>query len=236
MPTHFATRDLFFAFIGATILMIGCWFIAGPSLGLFLGGMALAAILAPPLGLLRHSWINRIAIVGCITDAVAAVWLVACIGGHVSFAQWIECYALLIAWTFFIASIAWLAASGPLRIHAVLASALATFLALAWIAAPIWLSPGGSSAAMQQVALVHPLITINGVIPQLGIWTEQPAMYRLTSLGQDVPYRFNSAWLVSAGYAIAATALSASSAVLNRRRGTLADPPTRSTPPPAPAE
>ena len=38
------------------------------------------------------------------------------------------------------------------------------------------------------LAPAHPLLAMNRILLDLGIWTQQPWMYRHTTLGQDVAY------------------------------------------------
>jgi hypothetical protein len=47
------------------------------------------------------------------------------------------------------------------------------------------------------------MMSINGILKDLGDWTEQPIAYYLTTLGQDVQYRMpTSAWPMIGMHAI----------------------------------
>lgn len=225
------SSDMLLIVLSSAVLLAGACFVVGPGLGLFFGGICLAAMLAPFVAVLHADFACRGMSVGAVCDGIALVWLVAVAGGDVSIVQWLTCYALLLACAFAFAGVAWLARS--LRLHAIVSSAIATIAALAWLAAPIWMSPHLSSAAMQRVIGLHPLIAINGVLAHLGIWTEQPLMYRLSNLGQDVAYRFPSAWLVAAIHAVIALLLTGASMAL-RRNHAPCDQPTKSPQRPAP--
>jgi hypothetical protein len=76
-----------------------------------------------------------------------------------------------------------------LRCSAVVSSAIATIAVLAWLSFPIWLSGALPGSQLKASVLLQPLFAINGVLPQLGIWTEQQVAYGLTNVGQDVPYQ-----------------------------------------------
>jgi hypothetical protein len=69
-----------------------------------------------------------------------------------------------------------------------LAAPLTTIVTLAWLAWPIWLSHWLTPRTVNLFAPVHPLLALNRVFIDLGIWTQAPLMYQLTALGQDVPY------------------------------------------------
>ena len=71
-----------------------------------------------------------------------------------------------------------------------LANAVGVAATLSWLTWPLWLT-----GAPQGAVNVHPLLALNGVLPGIGNWTELPIAYRLTTLGQDVPYTLpTSAW------------------------------------------
>lgn len=226
-----ASSDMLLILMTTAVLLAAASFVTGATLGMFFAGMILAAMLAPFAAMLRDDWPGRLMSAGGVCDGVALVWLVAVVGGHVSLLQWLSCYVLLVTFAFAAASVAWLFRA--IRLNAILSSSLATACALAWLSAPIWMSPNVSAAALQRMAGAHPLLAINGVIAHLGVWTEQPIMYRMSRLGQDVAYQFPNAWLVALAHAIIATVL-ISAALALRRSDAPCDPPTRSTPPPAP--
>jgi hypothetical protein len=223
--------DMLLIFLSTAVLLAAACFVVGPTLGLFFAGIILAAMLAPFIAMIHADWSSHGMSVGVACEGIALVWLVTVVGGSVSLWQWLSCYVLLLCFTFAVAGVAWLARS--LGLHANLASAFATITALAWLAAPIWMSANVSPSIMQRMTAAHPLIAINGVVAHLGIWTEQPMMYRLSSLGQDVAYQFPSAWLVAAIHAVIGLVLLGAAMAL-RRSHAPCDRQSRSTPLPAP--
>jgi hypothetical protein len=72
------------------------------------------------------------------------------------------------------------------------AAALSLCLACLWLTWPIWLSHALQTSPGQRITdnlvPVHPLLVINGVLPQLGVWSEHPIAYHLTNIGQDISY------------------------------------------------
>ena len=99
---------------------------------------------------------------------------------------------------------------GVLAVHGAWAVALAgvttrrtaaanMFLAIAWLAWPVWLGPQIVAWGVGVPAWAtawHPLFAANAaVVDRLGVWTERPLAYALTPLGQDLAYAFpDSPW------------------------------------------
>jgi hypothetical protein len=171
-------------FIGGIVIASICWLACGITLGLFIGGVALTAIVLPPLTVRdehpRHAFLAAASLV----DGIAIVWLVAALM-ELSLLQWLQGYIVLIAFAagLFGLTIALRRIVGPTG-----ASAITTFVALAWLAWPIWLSPIAGPRTVAILGPVHPLFALNKVLTDLGFWTQQPLMYDLTTLGQDVPH------------------------------------------------
>lgn len=185
-PTR-STFDTLLAFFVAAAGALICRLAAGPSLGLFIGGVLLAGILVPPLAVMRDEGKSRFFAVAAAIDGIGLVWLTAALQSQVRFFDWIWCFLVLAAFAFAVAGVAWIGTSAGF--HSIVASAIAMVVASAWLAWPIWYSPYPAGSGMADAAIrVHPLFAINGVLPQLGIWTEHALAYRLTNLGQDVPY------------------------------------------------
>ena len=166
-----------------------CYLAAGATLPLYVGGVALALVLTPPLVLAHEQRVDRLLAAASIADGVGVVWLVATFRSDVTIAQWLAAYVLLAACV--IAALG-LAAALARVFGELFASALATLLALAWLAWPIWLSGWVDRPsvvdAIAWLVPAHPLLALNGLLVHLGVWGELPLMYQLTSLGQDVPY------------------------------------------------
>lgn len=171
-------------------MTIGCYFAAGDGLGLYLGGIALAMVLTPPLVLAQRERMDRLVAAASVIDGVGVVWLVAMLRSDVTFTQWLAAYVLLAACVIGVAGIA--AAVARYLMRDVFAAAVTVALTLAWLTWPVWLSAWVDRSAvvraMQSLIPVHPLLAVNGLLSHLGVWGEWPLMYQLTSLGQDVPY------------------------------------------------
>lgn len=171
-------------------LTAGCYIIAGDGLGLYLGGIALAMLLAPPLILAQRDHLERILAAASVVDGVGVVWLIAMFRSDVTFAQWLAAYVLLAGCVIGAAGVGTLLARFLMR--DLFAAAGTVTLILVWLTWPIWLSAwvegAGVVPAMHWMIPVHPLLAMNGLLLHLGVWGEWPLMYQLTSLGQDLPY------------------------------------------------
>ena len=187
-------------FLLLALLTAGCYVAAGSSLGLYLGGLAMAMALTPPLVVAHRAPIERVLAVGSLIDGVAVVWLVAIFRSNVTFGQWLAAYVLVAGCT---VGAAGLTLALSRWIGDLFASALSIVIVLAWLTWPIWLSAWVDRVAVVRVvhALVpvHPLLAMNGLLVDLGVWGEGPLMYQLTSLGQDVPYSLPSSIAMCAG-------------------------------------
>lgn len=219
-----------------------CRAAAGNTLGLFIGGVAFASMLVPPLVSGEHSLRERLAVPVSVSVGVGIVWLGA-IGDPLTFGQWLACSAALLAYAFalcgacsLLLTLRWNTrlnpASGggrtqgsPLRGGATLAAAAVTIVALLWLTWPVWLSrallgPSGDTIVAWLVP-AHPLFAINGVlIPHFDTWDRHPLAYsRLTVLNQDVSYDLPAGvlWATLLHGAIAAATLALSAAIERRR-------------------
>ena len=173
----------------AVALTACCYAFAGATLPLYLCGLALGMVLAPPLVLAHDERTNRLLAAASAADGVGLVWLVTVFRSDVSFGQWLAAYVLLAGCVLAAAGIA---AALSRAVGSLFASAAATLFSLAWLTWPVWLSAWVDHAAVVRAigrfVPVHPLLGLNGVLAHLGVWGELPLMYQLTSLGQDVPY------------------------------------------------
>src|SRR5688572_190916 len=70
----------------------------GPSLGLFIGGVFVATLLAPPLVLWRDEMIDGVIVAMSIVDGAAVVWLVAVFTTETTFFEWLAAYVVLAAY------------------------------------------------------------------------------------------------------------------------------------------
>jgi len=177
-----------FAFLLALACSLVCYFEVGGSLGLFIGGIASAALLLPYLTRFDTRASRELLIALAYPLAIAIVWLVASFQFGIPILQLVKSVLVLAAFSFAIVSLK----SALMRATRcdVVASAITVVLALAWLSWPIWMSRGvvGHQTLAGWLVRLHPIFAINGAMPQLGTWTHQPLMYHLTNLGQDVPY------------------------------------------------
>ena len=176
-------------FVLLATLTACCYLVAGATLPLYLGGVALALVLTAPLVLAHGQRVDRLLAAASIVDGVGVVWLVATFRSDVTFAQWLAAYVLLAACAI---GVTGLAVALSRLVGELFASAITVLLALAWLAWPIWLSGWVDKPsvvdAIAWLVPAHPLLALNGLLVHLGVWGELPLMYQLTSLGQDVPY------------------------------------------------
>jgi hypothetical protein len=169
------------------IPMLAVIIASGVSLSLILAGPIVAAILVPPLALAPLRKFDSVVAVGTIVDTIGCIWLAAVVRHALSFPQWLQCYLVLLA---FVAALwALTIALERMKLDRVFASALTIVVALLWLTWPIWLAPELNESLVSWLVPAHPIMALNGIcFEALGVWSQQPVAYRLTSLGQDVPY------------------------------------------------
>jgi hypothetical protein len=212
--------------LGFAILL---YLTVGATLGLYFGGIIIVTILLPPLVLMEQGFARQALIGGAITDAVAAIWLVACVISETTLLQWLRCYFILLAYAFALwGLVRALRATG---LPAVVASGLGTIVAALWLSWPIWLARyllrPGKDALVDWLIPGHPFFVLNGILSkQLGIWTEHPIAYNyLLNLGQDVPYRLPEGILAGVFvHLIAGGVFFAIASALLHRKASLATP------------
>ncbi len=182
---HLPGSTILFAIVLTIISCSACFAAAGNSLDFYFGCALLAVLFCP--GMIaaepRGTW--------WIT---AVVWLVITIFwwfiGHtagVTAGQSLMCSLLL-------GGVIGTCAAGTVmlirwKIPPSLAAAIVIILQILWLTWPVWLSPSIPGIKPGWLVSLHPLLAINGVLKDLGIWTEQPLAYGLTTLGQDVEYQ-----------------------------------------------
>ncbi|MBC8107697.1 MAG: hypothetical protein H7Z14_13985 [Anaerolineae bacterium] len=170
---------------------------AGATLGLLIGSVAFIALITPPMALAVSQRSERgfIAIASVLGNAV--VWMFS-----FPIVDALRCGLILLA--FALALVALTHGFRSARIRRSIAPALTTILALAWLSFPIWLRSDRSA----DLVAYHPIFAMNGVVKSIGIWTQQPILYRLTTLGQDVSYELpTSIWLCVIAYGVIALLL-----------------------------
>jgi hypothetical protein len=190
-----ATRRILSAalypFILSAIAAVACYLSAGPTLGLFLGGLVMVSILTPPLILAEEQSTHRLLALGAIIVPFILIWLLAPIRSETRISEWLESSIVLIAYATALAGLS--AGLRLARLSAALSAALTVTLALLWMTWPIWLSPTWngeeSTAGVARLVVCHPAFAINSLLVRPhGLWTEQSIAYRLTDLSQNVPY------------------------------------------------
>jgi len=165
-----------------------CWWAAGPSLGLFFGGIAFAAVLTPALVCGESTCLGRFLAAAGIWLGIGVVWLAAVFTTDTTLGQWTECAALLAA--FILAMAGLCVVLMRLRFSPVAAAAVVTVLSLAWLTWPVWLAPALHGSAGQGIVSwlvpAHPLFAANAAVSNLGIWSEQTLIYRWSNMNQDL--------------------------------------------------
>ena len=215
----------------SVVSAIGCYLLAGPTLGMFLGGVVMVALLTPTLVLTADGWRTRGIVLVAILVPFWAAWLWATFRTDTRLTEWLACCLALSAWAAALAglSVAFRAA----RLPTLACSTIVTLAGLAWLTWPIWMSRTWDGAQSQSTIMpfvaVHPAMAVNGqVFRQFGTWSEQSIAYRLTDLYQNVPYALpKSIWPCVLVHGAAGAAFIGLSAWLERRRIT--------APPPEPA-
>lgn len=179
-----------FPFLVALLSAIACYLVAGPSLGIFLGGLLLITFLVPPLAMAEASVINRLLAVGIFALTIVAIWLYAAIRSETKVIEWAGASTVLLAFAIALAGLA----SGLrlARCSPIVAATITVILAIAWLTWPIYMSrtwDGESSeAGVDRLIVLHPGMAINAQVSKLGAWTGQSVAYHLTDLQQNVMY------------------------------------------------
>jgi hypothetical protein len=180
----------------ALVFAIVAYVATGPTLGLFFGGLVIVALLVPPMVLCERSMVRQGLVASAVNDAVGLVWLVAVFRTQTTLWQWLQCYLVLAAFAFALWGCA--RAIRAARLPMVPSGALTVTLAMLWLTWPIWLSRALTSRMVEWLAPAHPPLAINGVLAQLGVWSEHAIAYRhLLSLGQDVAYQLPASILAA---------------------------------------
>jgi hypothetical protein len=210
-------RSLALALLLALAMSVACAIIsylaAGATLGLLIGSITFATLLAPPLAVSCFAPRTLLAI--AITVGNVLVWIVV-----FPFADLIPCATVLFVFT--------------LATLALRSAPIAIIVAFAWLSLPFWMRDAHTLAML---APFHPIVAMNGACKSLGIWTQQPILYRLTTLGQDVPYELpSSIWRCVIAHGVIGLLLLLTLIGRNRTTGRdgRADRQTTPTPPPAP--
>jgi hypothetical protein len=154
---------------------------AGPELGGVFAVICAVALLMPIFAATKEFTV--VPILGVYAGAANAS-LLFLVRGTLDVSQGLPLLILLGAFTFALAGVTRVLIAA--RVSPTLAGGVVITLALAWLSWPVWVSPWVTDAHANLVAPFHPLMAINGAVPQHGLWQQSRLMYQLTSLGQDV--------------------------------------------------
>jgi hypothetical protein len=161
----------------------------GRNLGLFFGGLVLASILSPMLIVSEHGLPHRASLLAGIITPISLIWLSCTFNQTITLGEWSRATLVLLFYSLAIAALAALLAK--VRIP----PAVVVILSLAWLSWPIWLAPAlhGQSSAPTVAALVvgNPTFAIQGAMSQSFPvpWPQHRIAYRLTNIGDDIPYQ-----------------------------------------------
>lgn len=171
----------------ALLTSIASWVTTGATLGLPIASLTFATLILPPLiAIPRHFLQSRLPTLAAVTAAIGIVWLFAFFK-TIGVVATLEMLLVLAAYLFALGGIAVLLIR--VRVNPVIAAALTVALALGWLTWPIWLSSHLRDGKLLSLLVsTHPIFAINGTSDSFGVWTQQHLMYRLTALGQDVPF------------------------------------------------
>src|SRR5438105_1870832 len=150
-------------FILSAIAAVACYLSAGPTLGLFLGGLTMVSIVTPPLIVAEEQSTNRLIALGAIIVPFILIWLLAPMRSETHISEWLGCSIVLIAYATALAGLS--VGLRLARLSATLSAALTVTLALLWMTWPIWLSPTWkgeeSTAGVARLVVCHPAFAIN---------------------------------------------------------------------------
>jgi len=181
--------------LGASFLIslaFSIWFglAIGRNLGLFFSGLILASILTPLLVAAEKELNRQFAIVIGVFAAIAIVWLSCVFDDTITFREWLGAALVLLIFSCAIAALA--AFCSRIRIP----PAVAVILAIAWLFWPIWLAPAlrGRASAERIVGVLvagNPTFAIQGaLLRSFNVpWAQYRIAYRLTNIGDDIPYQ-----------------------------------------------
>jgi hypothetical protein len=185
-----------FSLLMGLVSAILCYWAAGASLGLFLGGLFVVTILTPAVTMAEVGW-DRLIGVGAVVVSVSGVWLVGTFHSEAYVSEWVFCSVVLEAYAIGLAGLA--AGLRWARCSAVVAAGVTVIAGLVWMTWPIWLSPtwngSDSEAGVARLVMLHPGMVVNGQVSKLGAWSGQSVAYHLTDLQQNVMYSLpHSIW------------------------------------------
>jgi len=186
-----------FSFVLSLIFSIWFAVVIGRNLGVFFGGLVLVCILAPLIVVAEQDLSRRISMAIGIVAAIAIVWLSCVFNDTITLWEWSRATLVLLIYTFAVAALAALLA----RIH--IPPAAVVIVSLAWLSWPIWLAPalrGRDSSERIAACLVaaNPIFALQGALSQsFNVpWAQYRIAYRLTNIGDDIPYQMPTSILL----------------------------------------
>jgi hypothetical protein len=174
--------DLLLSFLFSAIFSIWMLIAIGRNLGLFFAGLILSTLLAPIL-----STKNPLHCIPIIV-AISLIWLSCIFNDAITPSEWLRATLVLLIYTLALSSLSILLS----KFH--IPPALIVILSLAWLSWPIWLAPAlhGESSAPTVARLVagNPTFAIQAALSSSFPvpWAQHRIAYRLTNIGDDIPY------------------------------------------------
>lgn len=172
--------------IFAAICCAALWWAAGDSLGIWLGGFGVVALLVPVLPTEKKRLLHRLAVVGIVCAFVLIGWVISTIRTEVRMSEFLSSAILLAAFAW--ACFGLILLLEACRLPPSVCTLFITLAAAAWLTSPVWMSQWMNESRAAFLSDYQPLLVVNGQVKSLGIWLEQPHIYRHVVLGQDVPY------------------------------------------------
>lgn len=172
--------------IFAAICCAALWWAAGDSLGIWLGGFGVVALLVPIFAAEKNGLSRRVAVVGIVCAFVLIGWIFSTIRTEVRVSEFLSSAILLAA--FASACLGLILLLEACRLPPSVCTLFVTLAAAAWLTSPVWMSQWMNESRAAFLSDYQPLLVVNGQVKSLGIWLEQPRIYRHVVLGQDEPY------------------------------------------------
>jgi hypothetical protein len=175
----------------ASLTAICAYAIAGPSLGLFLGGLLLLAALCPTLAMAEGRPPRQLMALYATLVPFVIVWLFALGRSQAQVREVVPCVIVAIAYGLALVGLS--AGLRCVRLSAPLAAGVSVTVGLFWLTWPIWMSRTwngeDSAASVARVAMIHPAMVVDAQLARaFGPWSELSVAYHLTDLNQNVSY------------------------------------------------
>jgi hypothetical protein len=182
-----------FSFLISILFSLWIAWASGRNLGLFVGGLAVAALLAPVLSVSETSWRARAMILLGIIAGISIIWLGCIFNDSITWWEWCRCVIVLIVFAAAVAGIAALLVR--IRVSLPAAAAIVAVMAIAWLSWPIWMAPWLTGEDAEKTAgwlvAANPAFAVQGALKHAFPvpWLQEAIAYSLTNLGDDIPYQ-----------------------------------------------